>query len=648
MSSLNKNREILEKIEKLSPTEKEALRDIIKKINKGEVSFEGVLNELRGYIYDYVPVDMKTFLEDPYYLGEISDFIYEPVRETLIQIFEGNYNIVILTGSIGWGKTTTASIATVRLIYELLCYKKPARVFGLFETTPIALLLLGPYKEQVSVTLFANVANLINSIKFFRERIRYKIDETDSVIVFPDKNLLVLAKPGSDSSILAHNVISAVIDEANFYGKETYKRVNTIYNMLIARMKSRYLEGGKLPAKLFLISSAGSWDSFVETKIRELQGRENVFIRRYAIWDVKKDYYASERFPVFIGTRSMPPRILKDSEVEFYSKNFTDDEPKGEKVIWVPVDFEQDFKDDIYMSLRDLAGVSTISANPFFGDIKRIYECVVSEGKPLPTGEILQHPFNVLEWKYQVDDLYIEWDKITRSTQYGRIPIINPRAPRFVHIDLGIREDACGICMGHIAGFERGKLYTKPIVYIDFLLRVIPPKSGEILISDIRNIILEFLNNNFDIKVITMDKFQSIDTIQMFRQFNLEAYNLSVEKYEAYKLLKDVIYERRVYFYDYPPLVSELIKLELNITKGKVDHPEGGSKDVADALCGVINSIYDYISSRKDVSIPTEVIYEELRKVKSEVETVKSFGVNPDDDMLTFINEIAGFYRQKI
>jgi len=593
MSSTPKKK-LEEIIKGLSPEELALLGAVLKKGNAGPEGLREAVEHLHDLVYEFTPVSMEEFLQDPLYLGRFAASLYPKLRQDLIEMFSNRkYNVVILTGSIGWGKTTTATIATVRIVYELVCYKSPPSALGLMETAPVDIVLLAPQKDTALRTIFDNVASLLMSVPFFKDKFDIKIDAQDGIIEIPSKRLRILARSAEDGSLLGLNVVSAVIDEANFYGGVGARRVNTIYNTIVVRMRSRYLDKFGFPGKLFLISSAAYMNSFLEKKIEELRDDESVFIRRYSIWEVKEGYYSDEKFPVFVGTLTLPPKILKPEEVEFYQKNYTDHPPIGNKVIWVPVDFRRDFEQDIYLALRDIAGYSVASVNPFWqGDIARIYECVVDEKNPLPDGSLLVHPFSSVVYEYG-KDFYVDLEKICVRDLNGRyIPRVNPTAPRFVHVDLGVRNDACGIAMGHVAYFEEGRLFYNPVIYIDFMLKIVPPKDGEILIEDVQNLILTFYDANFNIAKITFDKYQSLESLQRFRRLNLSADWLSVESIDRYKLLKDLIYSKRIRFYFYEPFFTEF--LNLTYDGNKVDHPPKGSKDVADAVCGVVNSIYLY------------------------------------------------------
>ena len=55
-----------------------------------------------------------------------------------------------------------------------------------------------------------------------------------------------------------------------------------------------------------------------------------------------------------------------------------------------------------------------------------------------------------------------------------------------------------------------------------------------------------------------------------------------------YQILKSTINDGRLDIPNNDILLRELNRLELDTKKGKVDHPPGGSKDLADALAGVV------------------------------------------------------------
>ena len=104
------------------------------------------------------------------------------------------------------------------------------------------------------------------------------------------------------------------------------------------------------------------------------------------------------------------------------------------------------------------------------------------------------------------------------------------------------------------------------------------------------------LNENgqpfFHSTLVTMDTWQSVDSLQQLKQKGYAAEHLSVDtKMDPYDNLKSAFYEDRIDIYNYPKLFKELRQLEKDEKKKKIDHPPKGSKDIADALAGCLYTL---------------------------------------------------------
>jgi hypothetical protein len=53
-------------------------------------------------------------------------------------------------------------------------------------------------------------------------------------------------------------------------------------------------------------------------------------------------------------------------------------------------------------------------------------------------------------------------------------------------------------------------------------------------------------------------------------------------------MLKNALYDNRVFLPRHDKLLNELKTLEKDAKTGKIDHPSTSSKDIADALAGVV------------------------------------------------------------
>ena len=118
-----------ELLKSLSEEERELALQILKEY--GEEGTSKTYDELLYSDFEEIPVDIHTFLHDRRYLGNAlydadGRFTVYPYWEKKIEeIFPTNidtaYNTLILTGSIGIGKSTIAVICLLYLLYRLLC-----------------------------------------------------------------------------------------------------------------------------------------------------------------------------------------------------------------------------------------------------------------------------------------------------------------------------------------------------------------------------------------------------------------------------------------------------------------------------------------------------------------------------------------------
>jgi hypothetical protein len=157
--------------------------------------------------------------------------------------------------------------------------------------------------------------------------------------------------------------------------------------------------------------------------------------------------------------------------------------------------------------------------------------------------------------------------------------------------------------MGHIRELVEVDGEIKPYVVIDCVMRIKAMPGTEIILSDIRRIIYDLRDEKkFRLKTITMDGFQSTDTMQQLRKKKFWVDYLSVDKSKLpYEDLREALYDGRL---EFPPYMTYLNKgdtstveivikelSELQDDGKKIDHPAKGSKDVADAIAGVVSTL---------------------------------------------------------
>jgi hypothetical protein len=92
------------------------------------------------------------------------------------------------------------------------------------------------------------------------------------------------------------------------------------------------------------------------------------------------------------------------------------------------------------------------------------------------------------------------------------------------------------------------------------------------------------MRRGFNIRLFTMDGFQSADTLQIMEAHGIETDRVSTDlSEEPWRALRNLAYEDRLRAHKDPLLVIELAGLS-KLPNGKIDHPADGSKDMADAV----------------------------------------------------------------
>ena len=159
---------------------------------------------------------------------------------------------------------------------------------------------------------------------------------------------------------------------------------------------------------------------------------------------------------------------------------------------------------------------------------------------------------------------------------------------RFIHIDLALKRDRAALSMVHCTGLKEVKtlmgVEKLPIINVDLVYSWEASINQEINFSSIRQMIVD-LCRKFDVAKVTFDRWQSIEMIQSLRGQGINADFHSVKKTD-YDTLMTAIYDTRLRGYWNELLVEEeLLKLRL-FGNNKIDHPNSGSKDLADAVTG--------------------------------------------------------------
>ncbi|MFO7948124.1 MAG: hypothetical protein R6V19_15065 [Armatimonadota bacterium] len=477
--------------------------------------------------YTQPPADVVEFVTSPLYLDLAQD-VYPEVLRTLEEVFSGpgggpGYDEAVLCWGIGSGKSYFSTLAVLYMTHRVLCMQDPQRQLGLSPGSQIAMVIMGPSSRQVRNVIFGDIRELVGRSPWFQRNFP-PASETQSHVEFA-KNIVIAAGNSADTFVLGYNVLAGVIDEAAWL-TESYdgrqQDAEDIYTSLQRRIKSRFGRRGML----FIVSSPKHTDDFVQGKLTEAADSDRIFASRRAVWDMKPaQHFSGEYF-----------------------------EHKGLKI---PVEYRDEFRRNPQKAMRDLAAIPQGAYHALFVDMEPLRRAC---------NDRRRHP--VIDEHLKLKDDFEAPD---------------PR-PRYIHIDLGLRHDACGIAMA-VADVRD----EKAAVTVELMTRYCPPPGEEVDLSKVREFVLRLQARGFMIGGVSYDGFQSADSQQILRRHGLAVSTVSVDRdVWRYQMLKELALEGRLEVYEYPPFFEEASQLEV-IRQQKVDHPRGGSKDVTDAVAGAVS-----------------------------------------------------------
>ncbi len=171
-SRTDEERELMlrEEIAGLSPNARKLLDAVMNDMESGDDTLLDVIGEHR---YNWRPVSMDQFLSDEYYLGQSTQTLYPRIREDLCEsLGTHNYREMVLTGSIGYGKTTFLSVAICRMLYELSCLRAPQLAYGLSPGSELVIALMSKSLHLSRTVMMSAVVDKIKLSPYFEEHFK--------------------------------------------------------------------------------------------------------------------------------------------------------------------------------------------------------------------------------------------------------------------------------------------------------------------------------------------------------------------------------------------------------------------------------------------------------------------------------------------
>ena len=127
-------------------------------------------------LYKEYPVDIKTFIHDPYFLGTLySEIIFPIWEETLCEIYPApfckKYNEALLSCATRSGKSTSIIISALYELYLILCAVSPSVTFGLKNTANMTFCFLSKDNSTACSQLGEDMHKGLSMAPYFKDTI---------------------------------------------------------------------------------------------------------------------------------------------------------------------------------------------------------------------------------------------------------------------------------------------------------------------------------------------------------------------------------------------------------------------------------------------------------------------------------------------
>ena len=573
---------------------------IEQKVNHDNPYFLKFLEEL-----EQPPVDITTFIDSDEFLGATDLTLWPEVRAAVIGINkdwwrgqnEANTE-ALLCGATGTGKSEIAKVTTAYHLHILGCMKNPQSIYGLPKATSIVFVIQAAKPHVTKKIIYMPLRNYIETMPWFQKHLRpHRLIEAE--MHFTEKNIRVVPGGSDADTILGEALIGGVLDEVNFMNvvqnskradvqtggrTGTYDQAKNIHDAVTRRKKSRFLFQGPQVGVVCVSSSTRYKGDFTDNRKKQIDehNEKGVYLyekAQYEVWP--QDRYCGDKFQLVVeNDASTDVRILGEGEKYKGTGNILD----------IPIEYKNDFLNDSAGALRDIVGKSVTSINPFFRQRNKVMDAVVL-GKD-----------NGLESFLVNDNVVLTFDGMPQVKRKHFCK--NPSRPRYVHIDLSSTGDRCGIAMVRYDGMremERANDMSEhlPTATVEMACTIKPDHNCEIDLAEVRNWVKQLkVIYGYPIKAVTYDGWNSLESRQEWKRQGMKTGHVSVDRTSVpYKHLREAVYDRRIDLLDQEVLIDEMLDLEFDEKKDKVDHPVKSSKDCADAVCGAFHTLLQRSSS---------------------------------------------------
>ena len=181
---------------------------------KSEVIYEAVGKE----IYKTNPVDVLTFIEDPYFLGSVYDNIFKIWKILAQDVYPApfckKYDEIILSCGTRSGKTYVTALIMMYELYMVLCLINPLKTYSVSN---LVFAFLSKDNSTAVSQIGGEIFKCLTQSPYFKDVTKDKLSfsklDKDGVKITDD----ILFKAGSSiSTVIGTNLYCSCADEINF------------------------------------------------------------------------------------------------------------------------------------------------------------------------------------------------------------------------------------------------------------------------------------------------------------------------------------------------------------------------------------------------------------------------------------------------
>lgn len=462
-------------------------------------------------------------------------------KTTMLEDRKAPPQVMVLESGRRSGKSTLAALIAAYEFYFMSKLDNPQKHYKVATSTPIGILCLATTAEQARRNIFRQILQILRNSEYFIQLERKKeIFLGKEEIAYEAKGLYIQSGNSKSASQVGSTLKCFILDEASRF-QDSEGSSNAL--QLWSNIGISAAPFGS-EAKLIAISSAWYEGDAIQKLYESTQHDEYAVGFKLVSWDLNTT-------------------INKENPIVAH-----------------------EYAENPDKAALEYEGVRPAAVDAFL-DPQQIRRAMIGNSAIQAT--------SFISTETEVNLVKLTIDSIERRQISDSI----------LHIDPAIKGDNYALALGHSEFNE----YNEQIVVIDSILVWHPSIKQEVSISNVGEII-RAINAHRPLSKVTADHYNSAETIQRLRQDGIRAeivYFSNRQQLMMYTRLKTLLAEGKLILPKDSPW-SELLYTELShvqlINNRKIDHPEGYSKDIADAIASVAYELSERVllDNVKDLS----------------------------------------------